>query len=191
MSSRTRGNILIVDDEGSVRDTYSVNLESAGFEVRTAANGGEALVELGPSADVLLDRRMPGMSGEEVLEHIREWETHCRVVMVTAIDPGPDILDMQFDDYLMKPVTREELVDVVDQLLSFDCYEDLLAKYHSVVRKYAVLRSHVQKPKVEGSDALAELEERRESLHEQLSEVVDEFTDDEVASVFREMHAPH
>jgi len=187
MGDCTNPAVLVVDDEDSVREAYTMYLESASYEVVTAATGGEALIELGPEIDVvLLDRRMPGMSGDEVLEHIEEWESHCRVAMVTAVDPGDDIVDMGFDDYLNKPVSKDELLDTVEQLLLFDRYETLLSEYHSVVRKYALLRSNASS--VRGNDHLRTLEQRRDRLRDEIDAVIDQFTDDAIAEVLREAH---
>jgi CheY-like chemotaxis protein len=188
MGERGNATVLVVDDEEPVREAYKMYLESADYDVLSAATGGEALIELGPEIDVvLLDRRMPGMSGDEVLDHIEEWESHCRVAMVTAVDPGDDIADMGFDDYLNKPVSKDELLDTIEQLLLFDRYEDLLTEYHSVVRKYALLRSNTNG--VSGNDQLASLEQRRDDLRSKIHDVIDQFTDDAMADVFREAHA--
>jgi len=53
---------------------------------------------------VLLDRRMPDVHGDEVLARLREEGCDCPVIMTTAVDPGMDILEMDFEDYLCKPV---------------------------------------------------------------------------------------
>jgi len=55
---------------------------------------------------VLLDRMMPGMSGQEVLAAIRERGLDCRVAMVTAVDADFDVIEMGFDEYLGKPRTE-------------------------------------------------------------------------------------
>jgi DNA-binding NarL/FixJ family response regulator len=55
------------------------------------------------------DRHMPGLSGEDLLSELVDRDYYGRVVMVTAVDPGIEVLDMPFDDYLCKPVDREEL----------------------------------------------------------------------------------
>jgi DNA-binding response OmpR family regulator len=183
--------VLIVDDEEVILDSYELYLESADFEVVTAANGGEALVELEPSVDVvLLDRRMPGMTGDEVLEHIRDWHSRCRVVMVTAVDPDVDIVDMEFDDYLTKPVSKDELLDTVEQLLLFDRYEELLMEYHSLTRTYATLRSNINQEQLAATDPLEELDERRTDLREEIESTIEQFTDQKISEIFRSAHGP-
>ncbi|MFB6207523.1 MAG: response regulator [Haloglomus sp.] len=179
--------VLVVDDEEPVREAYTLYLESADYDVRTARNGGEALTELSPAVDVmLLDRRMPGMSGEEVLEHVVEWHPGCRVAMVTAVDPDPDIVDMAFDDYLTKPVDRDELVGLVEQLLLLDRYETLMDEYHAAVRKRAVLSSYERRQGT-GEDRLTELEARCQSVRSELASVVASFEDAAMKDVLEQV----
>lgn len=181
--------VLLVDDEQSVLETYELYLETEGYDVLTAGNGGEALVELDSDVDVaLLDRRMPGMSGDEVLDHIRDWGLDCRVAMITAVDPDASIVDMAFDDYLTKPISKDELTDTVDQLLLFDEYERLLSEFQSVTKKYATLRSHLDVG-VKTNEDLEELEDRREQLRVDIRDTIDAFTDEEIAEVFEEFHS--
>lgn len=179
--------VLIVEDEQSVLETYELYVETEGYDVRTAANGGEALVELGSEVDVvLLDRRMPGMSGDEVLEHILDWELECRVVMVTAVDPDEGIIEMGFDDYLAKPVSKAEVVDTIEQLVLFDRYEQLLSEYHSLTKTYATLKSNLEGR--HHNDALDDLAERRDRIRSELEATVDSFTDDVITEIFADIH---
>ena len=180
--------VLIVEDEESVMETYKLYTEAEGYTVLTASNGGEALVEIGDNVDVvLLDRRMPGMSGDEVLAHIQKWEMECRVVMVTAVDPDADIIEMGFDDYLTKPASREEILETIEQLLLFDRYEALLDEFHTKTKAYATLRANVSNG--ENTDTVERLEEEREQLREELLQTVESFTDDDIAEVFFQQHA--
>lgn len=176
---------MIVDDEEDVRQTYELYVDSGGYEFEVATNGGEALVELTDDIDVvLLDRRMPGMSGDEVLEHILDWNMDCRVIMVTAVEPDEDIIEMGFDDYLTKPVQKETMVDIIEQHLLFDQYEALLTEYHAVTRKYATLKSNLD-PNQENVETLAE---KRQQLREDLRETVESFTDSDIQDVFADLH---
>jgi CheY-like chemotaxis protein len=181
--------VLVVDDETAVLDSFELALEGAGHEVVRAKNGGEALVELDDDIDiVLLDRRMPGMSGDEVLAHVREWQPDCRVVMVTAVDPGVDIVDMTFDDYLTKPVDQSDIVETVDQLLLFERYERLLSRYHATTRKYATLKASLPTGEFEGNDTVATLEQRRDQLRSDLEATIGCFTDAEIRNALERAH---
>jgi DNA-binding response OmpR family regulator len=111
--------VLVVDDERDIADTYAAMLGES-YDVRVAYGGEAALDAIDDDVDaVLLDRRMPDVSGDVVLERVREAGYGCKVIMVTAIDPDLDILAMDFDDYLSKPIKRDTLVQAVDQQLDF------------------------------------------------------------------------
>ncbi len=115
-------NILVVDDEEPVRDFVRRVLEREGHNVRTAAEGEEALQNMQESEPdcVLLDLRMPGMSGPEVLKNIREDYGQLPVVILTGY---PEIalmhraLEYAPITLLAKPVTRDQIVEAVGNLI--------------------------------------------------------------------------
>ena len=105
--------VLAVDDEPDLAELYRVYLDPA-YDVRIATGGEEALDAMDETVDVvLLDRRMPDMSGHEVLDAIRGEGYDARVAMLTAVEPDVDIVEMPFDDYKTKPVTKEDLLTLV------------------------------------------------------------------------------
>ena len=109
--------ILVVEDNVEVADTYASQLEGE-YDVGTVYSGPAALEALSPSVDVvLLDRRLPKLSGSEVLEVIRERGLETRVAMVTGEEADFDIIEMPFDDYVRKPVTRGALQGTVARLV--------------------------------------------------------------------------
>lgn len=164
--------ILIVDDEQAVADIYGAHLE-AEHDVRIAYGGEEALEKLDEEVDIaFLDRRMPGMSGDEVLEQIRAKGLDVRVSMVTAVDPDFDILDMGFDDYLVKPISRDDLYETVDKLLSYAEYDETFEEYYRLVSKRAALQSAKSKSTLETSDEYQELTDRIEELEGALDEAM-------------------
>jgi len=101
--------ILVVDDERELADLYAMWV-GEDYEVVTAYDGSTALERMSDAIDiVLLDRHMPDITGDRVLEEIRATGYDCWVLMVTAVDPGLDIVELDIDDYLTKPVTRTQL----------------------------------------------------------------------------------
>lgn len=111
--------VLVADDEAALTDSMAVWL-SGDYRVRTAYDGREALAEYGPSVDVvLLDRQMPGLSGEQVLEELNESASDPQVALLTATnvdDFGPNVTDVGFDEILTKPISRDELLSTVSDL---------------------------------------------------------------------------
>ncbi|AGB15758.1 response regulator with CheY-like receiver domain and winged-helix DNA-binding domain [Halovivax ruber XH-70] len=131
--------VLVVEDEPDLADLYGAWLDDD-YSVETVYDGADGLEAIDESVDVvLLDRRMPGLSGDTVLDTIRERSLDCRVAMVTAVEPDFDIIEMGFDDYLVKPVSSGDLTSVVDQLLLRSTYDDQLQEYFSLAAKKALL----------------------------------------------------
>ncbi|MFC7175720.1 response regulator [Halosegnis marinus] len=179
--------VLVVDDEESVAEGYGLWL-SDGYEVRVATGGAEALDLLDDDVDaVLLDRRMPGLSGDEVLAEIAEREADPRVAMVTAVDPDFDIIDMPFDTYLTKPVEREQLLDTVDQLLALADHDDTVRERFRVAEKKARLEQRKAPGELADSDAYAALESRLAELESETEETVGEMDHDTFAKTVRNL----
>lgn len=109
--------ILVVDDEPEIVALVAYHLAKAGYRVSTAASGQDALdmAHRERPALIVLDLMLPGMSGFDVLEHVRS-DDHTRnvaVLMLTARREEPDRirgLSLGADDYLTKPFSPAELV---------------------------------------------------------------------------------
>lgn len=111
--------VLIVEDNTELRSMYSEWLSRA-YQVRGAGTATSALEQFDEFVDVvLLDRHLPDRNGSELLTEIRTRRGQCRVAMVTGIKPDFDLLEMDFDAYVTKPVRESDLVDLVDSLCSF------------------------------------------------------------------------
>lgn len=109
--------VLIVEDEESLASLYEAWL-SADHEVVTTHTVDDGIAALDASVDVvLLDRRLPNGMGKHVVEYIQNQGLDCMVTMVTAVKPEFEIAQLPIDDYLVKPVEREELRSTVDELL--------------------------------------------------------------------------
>ncbi|WP_424018708.1 response regulator [Halorientalis pallida] len=173
--------VLVVDDNRAIANTYTAFLSDE-YDVRTAYNGKEALDELDETVDVvLLDRRMPEVSGDAVLEEIESRQLDCRVVMLTAVDPDFDIIDMGFDEYLVKPIEREELNEVVSEMLERATYDDDFRRFLALVSKKATLEKEKSSAELEASDEYAKikqrLNDRREQVGVDMSDLEENFSD--------------
>jgi CheY-like chemotaxis protein len=167
--------VLMIDDEKEVADAYALRLEGVA-DVTVAYSGGEAIATLedGLTPDVvLIDRHMPGKSGDEVLEEVREMDLQTRAIMVTAIDPNLGILDLPFDDYLSKPVEREDLRTAVDQQCQVLAYE-LLGEYFQLESTRAVVEAELPDERLQDHDEFVELEERTAAIAERVRDLLPE-----------------
>jgi heterodisulfide reductase subunit A len=110
--------ILVVDDEPILRDSLKDWLEEDGFQVDKAESGPEALERVARQAYhlILLDIKMPGMDGVEVLKRVKEMRPELPVVMMTAyatVETAVEAMKMGALDYLMKPFDPDTLVPMV------------------------------------------------------------------------------
>jgi len=187
MSGTEPATVLVVDDEPDVADTYAAQLQDE-FIISTAYSGQEALDRIDASVDVvLLDRRMQRISGDEVLERIRERDLNCRVAMVTAVDPDFDIIDMPFDDYVIKPVSRDDLFETIDRLLTSSEYEETLRRYYALTAKHATLLSNKPESELAESEEFQNLTEEMNELQDDLKETVAGFDEDDFEAAFRDL----
>jgi two-component system response regulator PilR (NtrC family) len=115
--------ILVVDDEESLRTVLSSELINEGYEVRTAADGDDAIVEM-RNADfdlVLLDIKMPRMNGFEVLKHIKENHARAKVVMLTGFADLKNAIESKklgADDFVSKPYDLVDLLTTIERVLN-------------------------------------------------------------------------
>ena len=163
--------VLVVDDEERVAKTYQLRLENS-YETEVALSGEEALREIDEEVDVvLLDRRMPGMAGDEVLEEIRKRGLDCRVVMLTAVDPDFDIADMEFDDYIVKPVDKDELHSVIERALTISEYNEQMQDLSALKLKRNVLEVELSRRELEESEKYRQLSAEIETLEAEIEEM--------------------
>ena len=160
--------VLIVEDEKNLADLFGIWLQEQ-FEVHVAYTGEDALeIFAEESIDiVLLDRRMPGLSGTEVLQSIREGGDAQQVIMVTAVQPTEDLASIDVDDYLLKPIDRTKLLRAVEAAELILTYEDSLTELLSLTARKATLEANLDKTELEKDDRYGDLLQRIRELEEE------------------------
>ena len=179
--------VLVVEDERDLADLYATWLRSE-YRVRVAYGGREAIEKLDGEVDAaLLDRRMPDLSGDETLKAIREEGIKCRVAMVTAVEPDFDIVEMGFDDYLVKPVSRSTLTETVENLLLRSTYDEGIQELFALASKKALLESEKDLATLESNEEYQELSEQVADLRADLNETLATLDgDDEMEAIYRD-----
>ena len=179
--------VLVVEDERDLADLYAAWLRSE-YRVRVAYGGREAIEKLDNEVDAaLLDRRMPDLSGDETLKAIREEGIKCRVAMVTAVEPDFDIVEMGFDDYLVKPVSRSTLTETVENLLLRSTYDEGIQELFALASKKALLESEKDLATLESNEEYQELSEQVADLRTDLNETLATLDgDDEMEAIYRD-----
>ena len=178
--------VLIVDDQPNVAKAYELHLPDE-YAVRIATGGAEAIDRLDETVDVvLLDRRMPEVSGDEVLDVIAERGYRCRVAMVTAVDPDFDILEMPFDAYLTKTVTPAEIRETVDRLAHLTSHDDRMREHFALTEKKATLEAEKTASALEDSEAYADLVARLDRLETEMARTNRDLDGEGFAAMFRD-----
>ena len=116
-------NILVVDDKQSYRFMVASYLTDAGYNVVSVADGTDALRQMSQSTIdlVVSDLVMPGIDGVALLKEVRRLYPHIPFILVTAhgsVDSAVSAMKEGADDYLLKPLKREELLVVVERHLA-------------------------------------------------------------------------
>jgi len=134
MSDRTR--VLVVDDEEIVRESLGGWLTQDGHEVESVPDGPTALERVRASrwSILLVDLKMPGMDGLQVLEQARKLQPEAAVVIMTAyatVDTAVSAIKLGAYDYLVKPFDPEELSLMIQKIVS----QQRLVRENEVLRK--------------------------------------------------------
>lgn len=130
--------ILLVDDEESLRRVTQMELEDLGFSVSTVPDGQAALAALAksPFQLVITDLKMPGISGMDLLRRIRSEHPGTAVIMITAfgsIEGAVEAMKSGAVDYITKPIDIDELVILINRVLD----------HQRLVEEVRVLRSNI------------------------------------------------
>jgi DNA-binding response OmpR family regulator len=115
---KNKGNILVVDDEPIERQTLSDILRLEGYHVAAVATGEAAVdyVRLNPVDLILLDLRMPGMSGLDVIKVVKRTAPEVEIILLTAhgsMDSAIEALRSRIQDYLLKPASPALILESV------------------------------------------------------------------------------
>ena len=121
MAKESRPTVLVVEDEQSIASFVALYLKNAGYDVKTAATGAEALSQVagGEISMILLDLMLPDIDGIEICRRVRQ-RSDVPILMLTARDEDVDKiigLEVGADDYLTKPFNPRELVARVKSVL--------------------------------------------------------------------------
>jgi len=114
--------VLVVDDESIVRESIRDWFKDAGYEVTTAATGEEALEMVNRQGfdALIVDMRLPGMTGLEVLRKVKALRPQVKCVVMTAfplVEVAVEAMKLGAVDYLVKPVAPDHLEKLIRQTL--------------------------------------------------------------------------
>jgi PAS domain S-box-containing protein len=171
--------VLVVEDDRELAKLYAMWLDDTS-EVRIAHDGATALDVIDDAVDVvLLDRMLPDRPGAEVLAEIRASEFDPRVVVVSAVTPDLDVVEMGFDAYLEKPADAVSLEETIERVLTRAEYDETLRELFSLIERQDTLEA-VKRPSVlEASDEYRLLTDRIDALQTDVESLLTDLSDED------------
>jgi len=159
--------VLAVDDEPDLAELYRVYLDAT-YDVRIATGGEEAL------DDGRVGRRGPLRSTDarDVGPRGARGDPrggYARIAMLTAVEPDVDIVDMPFDDYKTKPVSKEDLLALVEVLLHRAEFDEHSQEFFALASKKAALEA----ADTTNTDEYEELIDRMEAVRDRVDDTLD------------------
>ncbi len=168
---------LVVDDDPLLSDLLAEWVAEK-WRCETASGGAEAVDVVDDSFDVvLLDRQMPDLSGEAVLERIREDELPVQVVVISGVEPDFDVVDLPFDDYLRKPVDRPTLQAAIEGVLLRRTYHPTVQQFFVCTAKLELLESAKPAGELAGDERYLSLLARADELRQSADATLGERTE--------------
>jgi two-component system NtrC family response regulator len=133
--------VLLIDDDASLRRVTEYSLHEAGYRVLSAADGAQGLAAFAAEQPevVITDIRMPGLSGYEVLQQIKQERPETLVIVITAfgsVENAVEAMKQGAYDYLTKPFGREELLLVVKKAFSLLSLKDENRRLKEVIEHH-------------------------------------------------------
>lgn len=154
--------VLVVDDEEAFAESAALWLKDD-YDVRVATGGEEAVEQYDRDVDaVLLDRRMPGMTGDEALDRIADTPGDAGIAIMSAVEPDYDVVEMPFDSYLRKPVAKQDVRETAAKLVRRANYPAELRELFALVATIEALGERYPRH-------VLETDERHEELVEELA----------------------
>ena len=134
-----RSSVLILEDERWVADILAGYFPD-GTDVRHVRTGTEAIEAYTDDTDlVIIDRKLEGMPGDDVATRIRTEHEQQLLLCVSGVAPGNDISELEYDDYIHKPVSEDEMMTRVELLLNRSSLDANVRAYLSLRSKQLAL----------------------------------------------------
>lgn len=177
--------VLVVEDEREVADLYELWLTDE-YDVRTAYSGETALERMADrEADVvLLDRRMPGLSGDAIAHRLDENGCDAQVVMVTAVTPSPKMAALPIDDYVEKPLRSEKLRSTVETAALVGTYDDEVTELLALIARRHALETAIPADELETSEEVGRLKTQITNLQDSVDDTVEQLWEHSDTDVF-------
>jgi len=191
MTESERAVVLLVENDPDIAEQYSDWLRPD-YEVRVARSGSAAVERLDEEIDVVVaGLEISEVSDGAIPAEIDDQGIDCRVAMVVGADSGPINIPTGFDEYLIEPLTRDELRATVEQLAERVTLNNELEEYASLVTRKAELEAEESVEEQRDDDEERDLEDQITSARRSVDDSLGDLSSDEefIGSV-RELDRP-
>lgn len=140
---------LIIEDDERLLELFQLWIKrlfsySVDIQIASTIQTAKEVVDSTPNLDaVFIDRKLPDGSGEEVLPVLQS-DTNSLKIMITAVSPKPEIINLDIDDYLTKPITEEDFIKRLLLLQKLQVQNEL--ESYTRARKASLLEYHLDQP---------------------------------------------
>lgn len=133
--------VLIVEDDSPVAELYA-EWVTGDYPVRVAQTAAEARTQWDTEvAVVMLDRRLRTTTAADILEDLREAGSNVKIAMITAVEPDVDIIEMEVDEYITKPLKKAEFRACITRLLHRRTLSQKLDYHFKLASKLAAIET--------------------------------------------------
>jgi DNA-binding response OmpR family regulator len=158
------------------------------WSVEVATGGADALglLETEPAV-LILDRDVSGIHADRILGIVRERSLDTRVVMLTAVEPGTDPLRLGFDDYVVKPPDRADLVETVAGALRRARYQRHLSEFYRIASQKASMEADLTSEELAADERYQHLRSELSAVRSSVRSAFERLADDDVAKLCSEL----
>lgn len=141
--------VLIIEDDEQLSELFQLWIKrlfsySVDIQIASTIQTAREVVDDSPNLDVVvIDRKLPDGSGEEVLQVLQS-DIDSLNIMITAVSPEPEIINLDIDDYLTKPISEENFIKRVSLLQKLQVQNEL--EPYTRARKASLLEYHLDQP---------------------------------------------
>lgn len=189
-STANEAHVLIVEDESNLRELYHAWVEQH-YDVVSVSTGKEAITKIVDGTTtfdvILLDRHLPDISAETIIEESRIHQPNSQIGIVSAVRPETDIIELDIDSYLHKPVEEPEVLSLVDRLVDRSQYNERLNDYYAKADKLATLQQYNDKEELESNERYNALVDDLQIISQEMEELVDFTNNAEVEEILRDV----
>lgn len=188
MSTQAKNNsenkdVVIIEDEESLAELFSKRLDDE-YNATIATHAGNGIAEIDAETDyVLLDRKLPGMSGDRVLEYIVDQPYDINVIIISAIDPDQNVIHQPYDEYITKTVDEGEIQDAIDRVEVKNRFVELLSQYVKKAETWEVVRSELNTAESDADVDLGMIESELDEIAEEFATISSELSGSKVTDI--------